>query len=148
MSRIRQVPRLTRARWCLLALLLAVLGGHYVVLEIQQFANPHAAGVDFAVYYRAAQRIAHGGLLYSSPPPCCFSNGTMDGRYTYPPLFAFLLSPLSALSIDDAARIWLVVCQLSLAAILVVALRAAPARVGREGVLWYVLAIVGSSSVL
>lgn len=54
----------------------------------------------FSVFYFAAAAVSKGGNLYASHPP--------GGRceYVYPPLFAALLTPLTALRLGAARRIW------------------------------------------
>lgn len=128
-------------RLILLALLVAA-AGRFVAFEVSEYLAPHAAGVDFNVYYGAAQALAHGGRLYANPPPCCFSAEAMYLRYTYPPLFAVLLAPLTAFSVDDAGRIMLIAGTVALLVILLVGWRAAPQRVSWETLGWVALLLV------
>ena len=127
-------------------LLLVAVGINDLINLAAEFAAPHAGGIDFSVYYRAAQALAHHGALYSTPPACCYNASAMSG-YTYPPLFAFLMMPLTALSIDNAGRVWLVLDCLALVALLVIGIRAAPGRVSLEAKAWLVLLILTSGSV-
>lgn len=53
---------------------------------------------DFVYFYQAAQALARGDNLYL---PAATGNG-----YIYPPLLAFLMVPLTYLSIKSAALIW------------------------------------------
>lgn len=139
------VPR-RRARRTLLVVLLVAVGINDLINLAAEFAAPHAGGIDFSVYYRAAQALAHHGALYSTPPACCYNASAMSG-YTYPPLFAFLMMPLTALSIDNAGRVWLVLDCLALVALLVIGIRAAPGRISLEARAWLVLLILTSGSV-
>jgi hypothetical protein len=77
-------------------------------------------GVDFHVYYQAAQALQRGGDIYSpsiSPP------------YVYPPLLAALVIPLAALPVDAATILWKLlqhICLLAAGALLV---NMVPARI-------------------
>ncbi|MEI9976339.1 MAG: glycosyltransferase family 87 protein [Ignavibacteriota bacterium] len=62
------------------------------------------APADFLPYYQAAQHIVHGESPFLA-----------DG-YIYPPLLAFLLTPLSPLDYVTARRTWFAVSQLLLIA--------------------------------
>jgi hypothetical protein len=105
--------RVVEARRVFLALLIAFFVVNDLTIATAQFMAPHAATVDFHVYFVAAQALAHNASPYITPPPCCFSPRAMSG-YTYPPLFAYLLIPLTRLSEDGAARVWLLVSYASL----------------------------------
>ena len=63
----------------------------------------HTAPNTFRQFYWAAKTMLAGGDIYSSPPP--------GGRaeYVYPPLFAFLITPLTGLGLLAAQRLWLLV---------------------------------------
>ena len=65
----------------------------------------------------------------------------MQFRYTYPPLFAMLLVPLTAFSVDDAGRIMLIASNLALVAILIVGARTATRRVSLETLGWVALVL-------
>jgi hypothetical protein len=52
------------------------------------------AGYDFNIFLRAARAVLHGGLLYPANP----STFTSDTHYVYPPLLAFLATPLTTVS--------------------------------------------------
>ncbi len=134
-------------RRALLVLLLAAAAAYDAVVVGGHFAAPHAAGIDFGVYYRAAQALAHGRSLYGTPPPCCFSAAAMTG-YTYPPLFAALLVPLTALPVDDAGRLWLALDCVALGLMVFLGARAAPGRIGGEALAWIVLLVLSSGAVL
>src|SRR5829696_5496753 len=77
-------------------------------------------GVDFHVYYAAAQALRNGQDIYStaiSPP------------YVYPPFLATLAIPLSALSVAAATIIWKVLQHLCLLVIGVLLLDLVPRRI-------------------
>ncbi|MFZ2033487.1 MAG: glycosyltransferase family 87 protein [Candidatus Dormiibacterota bacterium] len=133
-------------RWGVLLVLLGLFAVNDVVIGVGQLIAPHAGTVDFRVYFAAAQALEHGRPLYASPPPCCFNVAAMRG-YTYPPLFAFLLIPLTALPIDDAGRVWLVINYASLIALLVIGARIARPRLSLETIGWLVLMMLASASI-
>jgi hypothetical protein len=64
----------------------------------------NSAPCDFLPYYQASQHIVHGESPFLA-----------DG-YIYPPLFAFLLTPLAPLDYVTARRAWYVISQLFLIA--------------------------------
>jgi hypothetical protein len=77
-------------------------------------------GVDFRVYYQAAQVLSRGGDIYGagiSPP------------YVYPPLLAALIVPLTALSQTDAIIFWKLLQHVCLVAAGVLLIKMAPARI-------------------
>jgi hypothetical protein len=133
-------------RRALLAVLLAIAVAYFATTAVQEMVSPHAAAHDFGVYFRAAQALAHGRGIYAPPPPCCFNATAMTG-YTYPPLFAALLVPLTWLPIDDAGRVWLAISYAALLVILVAGVRAAPQRLSGEGVAWLGLAVLTAGAV-
>lgn len=145
MSAMRRERLLTARR-----IVLAILIGAFVVNDLriaaEQFMTPHAATVDFHVYFAAAQALAHGTSPYIAPPPCCFSARAMSG-YTYPPLFAFLLIPLTRFSADGAARVLLVVNYASLLGVLWIGVRAARPRLSAETIAWLALLMVASPQI-
>ncbi len=139
-----------RMRWTwrrvALAILLAAGTTYFVVAAVKEIRAPEAGVHDFGVYYRAAVAMTHGGRLYSTPPACCFNVAAMTG-YTYPPVFAALLIPLTWLPIDDAGRVWLVVCYASLLVVLLAGVRAAPQPLDRESILWLGVVFLVAGSV-
>ena len=114
-----------------------------LTVAVTQLMAPHAGRVDFHVYFSAAQALAHGRSPYISPPPCCFNPRAMIG-YTYPPLFAFVLIPLTRLSVDDAGRIWLAVNYVSLVGMFLIGVRIARPRLSPEIIAWLALAMLAS----
>ena len=133
-------------RWIVVGavLLWSAVGPLQIVFT--QLVTPHRT-YDFFVYFHAAQAVARGASPYAPPPSCCFNQAAMSG-YTYPPLLAILLVPLTALSADDAARIWLVFVCFSLVTMVVVARRAAPGRISAEAMAWLTVLILHSGGVL
>ena len=55
---------------------------------------------DFPTFYQAAQLALHHGDIYTA-------GATPDVRYVYPPLIAFVFTPLTALSLLGAAHLFL-----------------------------------------
>jgi hypothetical protein len=129
-----------------LLLLLGLFIVNDAVIGVGQLIAPHAGVVDFRIYFAAAQALAHGKPLYATPPPCCYNPAAMSG-YTYPPLFAFLLIPLTGLPVDDAGRVWLAINYVSLIAMLVVGVRIARPRLSFEVIAWLVLVMLTSSQI-
>lgn len=72
----------------LLACVIASIG-LYLVWRTQY------GSTDFVAYYRAAERVVHGENPCVGSPP-----------YIYPPFFACLLTPFTAVNIETAAFIW------------------------------------------
>jgi hypothetical protein len=145
MSAMRR-ERLLKARRIVLAILIGAFVVNDLTVAAGQFMAPHAGTVDFHVYFAAAQALAHGMSPYIAPPPCCFSARAMSG-YTYPPLFAFVLIPLTRFSPDGAARIWLVVNYASLLGVLVIGVRAAHPRLAAETIAWLALLMLASPQI-
>ena len=92
----------------LLALGVVAVGGYLLAragepLEVGQF------GIDFADYRAAAGRLAETGSPYA--PDMLAGPVAAQGldRYRYPPPFAQLLVPLSAISLEATTRLWLLV---------------------------------------
>lgn len=130
--------RLARALpWALVSLLVA----QYLWGAVARMAHPNAAIVDFSVYFDAARRLADGQALYGPVPPCCFDVAAMSG-YTYPPLLAFLLRPLLALSVDDAARVFLLTAHAAFAGALVMLYRTLRGRVSAPAFGWLLVAVL------
>ena len=138
--------RLLKARRVLLVLLIALFVVNDLAIAAAQLVAPHAETVDFRVYFAAAQSLAHHRSPYIAPPQCCFSAGAMSG-YTYPPLFAFVLIPLTRLSVNDAGRIWLVVNYASLLGVLLIGVRAARPRLALETIAWLALLMLASPQI-
>lgn len=138
--------RWLKARRVLVAILIGVFVVNDLSVAVAQFMAPHAGSVDFHVYFAAAQALAHHTSPYITPPPCCFSPRAMIG-YTYPPLFAFVLIPLTRFSVDGAARIWLLVNYVSLLGVLVIGVRAARPRLAPETIAWLALLMLASPQI-
>jgi hypothetical protein len=136
----------TTARRCLLLSLIVIFAANDVVAGVAQFMAPHAGSVDFHIYYAAAQALAHSKSPYSAPPLCCFSAAAMRG-YTYPPLFAFLLIPLTHFPVDDAGRMWLAINYASLVGVLVIGVRIMRPRLSSETIAWLALAVLASGPI-
>lgn len=130
----------------LVGLLIALFVLNDLTVAVTQLMAPHAGRVDFHVYFSAAQALAHGRSPYISPPPCCFNPRAMSG-YTYPPLFAFVLIPLTRLSADDAGRIWLAVNYLSLVGMFLMGVRTARPRLAPEIIAWLALVMLASPQI-
>ena len=137
---------MTTWRRAILTVLLAAGATYFVVAAVKQMRAPEAGVHDFGVYYRAAVAMTHGGRLYGTPPACCFNVAAMTG-YTYPPVFAALLVPLTWLPVDDAGRVWLVICYASLVVVLLAGVRAAPRPLNRETIAWLGLVFLVAGSV-
>ncbi|MFI5286366.1 MAG: glycosyltransferase family 87 protein [Candidatus Dormibacteria bacterium] len=143
---VRDGKRLLQARWVLLGLLVALFAVNDLTIAVTQLMAPHAGRVDFHVYFSAAQALAHGRSPYITPPPCCFNPHAMSG-YTYPPLFAFILIPLTRLSLNDAGRIWLAVNYASLVGVLLIGVRTARSRMAPETIAWLALVMLASPQI-
>jgi hypothetical protein len=102
--------RSERFRIAVAAALLAVGVGvlSMVLLRLAQ-APDGQFGIDFADYHVAAQRVVAG----QSPYAPAMLRGPIDAqgqdRYRYPPPFAQLLVPLTALPAQAAASVWLAI---------------------------------------
>ena len=77
---------------------------YYTTIAIRVPTVLHGAPCDFLPYYQAAQHILHGESPFLA-----------DG-YIYPPLLAFLLTPLAWLDYAAARSIWFAMSQLFLVA--------------------------------
>jgi len=99
-----------------LCILLICSERYYQSTIVRRVPVLNSAPCDFLPYYQAAQHIVHGESPYLA-----------DG-YIYPPLFAFLLTPLTALDYVTARRAWFVISQLFLIASAVLLWR----RFGRD----------------
>jgi hypothetical protein len=115
-ARMEAATLSARARWALSLGALAVLAVTLLQWALSLFGAAHseAGRYDFSSYYAAAAALranphaniydpavlaragAAGHVLVNPPLP-----------YTYPPLFALLLSPLTTLSFRTLSRIWL-----------------------------------------
>jgi alpha-1,2-mannosyltransferase len=108
-------------------MLLAVLAGYYVVWSATNWITLDAAALrfDFVNYFGGAQAAAHGTDLYAEFKR---SWGTQSWvtSYIYPPFFALLLAPTTALGLVTAGRVWLLVIQVTFLAALWLILRVNP----------------------
>lgn len=112
------------------SLLLAVAGVPVVAqswyLSLQDTLSDTAGGGwrDFWVYLKAAAAIRGGGdpyaLFLNSPD----GDPTRAGRYIYPPLWAWVLQPLTQLPRVEAGLVLFIVSQLCFAGFVVIAARA------------------------
>ncbi len=97
-------------RWIGLLLLGLIL---WLLLSItyKGAVNPDSpiTGVDFRVYYHAAERLVAGESLYVQ------QTGT-EGGYLYTPLLAWLIQPLARLPFATALKIWFAINTLTLLA--------------------------------
>lgn len=110
-----------------LALLLAAAGlAVYLVRSGLQLINLDVSH-DYVFYLRAATGLAHGGDIYAAFQQVCPRAGTdcqgFTGYYIYPPLLAELMRPLTAMSVTDGARGWLMAGHLALAVAMLVVYR-------------------------
>lgn len=92
----------------IVATILALLGIAWNVLRLSMFESSGSWGLDFAVYYRAAERMLAGASAYEatqlgSAVAYCFD------CYKYPPFFAQILSPLTLVPLEAARVIWLAI---------------------------------------
>ncbi|MEA2683971.1 MAG: alpha,2-mannosyltransferase [Chloroflexota bacterium] len=97
----------------LLVVALAMVAGHMVGAATQLLHGYPAS--DFRNYYLAARDIAAGRDVYTQALRCCNGVVRNDG-FNYPPLLAEALRPLAGLPLWVAARAWLVLNELMLAA--------------------------------
>ncbi|HET9051578.1 MAG TPA: glycosyltransferase family 87 protein [Candidatus Dormibacteraeota bacterium] len=114
---------------------------HYVRGIAVEMVTARPEILDFDVYYRAARAVASGAHLYAPYTGCCFEGSAMDG-YTYPPLLAVLLSPLSALPVGVAGRVFLGLSQLCLAGALVLMHLTVRGMVTRRTEAWLLAAVL------
>src|SRR5256886_329342 len=127
-----------RFRERVLLLLVIIAAAYYAVWSIVQWAGltPAALRFDFVNYFGGAQAAAHGTDIYADFKQ---SWGTESWvvAYIYPPFFALLLAPLTALGLVAAARIWLLVVHAAFLVALALILRIHPelSRSGRRLVL-------------
>jgi hypothetical protein len=111
-----------------------VLLGRTLAAQVGDPAGQFA--IDFADYHGAALEIAHGRTPYApamleGPVP---SQG--QGAYRYPPPFAQLLAPLTALPLAVAAWLWLALQDVLIFASVWLAGSLGGARPTRERLLW------------
>jgi len=83
--------------------------------------------VDFTVYYAAASALVNGQNPYvladlSAHAPPKATGGVL--LYSYPPLLAQMFTPLTALSLEDASRLWLAFNLVAIALSIFLTLRA------------------------
>ena len=98
-----------RAQWR--SLLLLVLIVWYLLSSTYRSAlapSQGITGIDFQIYYEAAQRLAHGEPLYIFRPA--------GDTYVYSPLLALLLRPLAHVQYPHALKIWFFLMALCLGA--------------------------------
>jgi hypothetical protein len=108
------VPRQQRAQ--IQALLLATIIGGSVVVWLYSISRAPAGTFDFSTYYAAAS------ALRSDPHADIYSQGVLARSgaeshvstqpplpYTYPPLAALIMVPLTAFPFAMAARLWLAI---------------------------------------
>ena len=137
MNRWFGIRRLYEARFQqrVLLLLLIVVAGYYAVWSIVQWLTltPAALRFDFVNYFAGAQAAAHGTDIYAE-----FKRGwgtqAWVVAYIYPPFFAEVLAPLTPLGLVAAARVWLVVVQVTFLGALMLLLHINPElpRAGRR----------------
>jgi alpha-1,2-mannosyltransferase len=131
------VRRLYEARFRerVLLMLVVIAAGYYLTWSLVQWVTltPAALRFDFVNYFGGAQAAAHGTDIYADFKQ---SWGTESWvvAYIYPPFFALLLAPLTALGLLAAARIWLLVVQAAFLVALALILRINPelSRAGRR----------------
>jgi glycosyl transferase family 87 len=111
--------RLESVRLALPYLAAAAAAFHYIQGIVGEMITVRPEIVDFGVYFAAARHVAAGHSIYPVYSGCCFSGAAMDG-YTYPPVLAVVLWPLTGLSVGVAGRVFLGVSQLCLVAALFV----------------------------
>jgi hypothetical protein len=99
----------------------------YVVRAAEQIANLDVSN-DYIFYLRAARGLVDGRDIYAAFQQACPHAGAacqgFSGYYIYPPLLAELMRPLTALSTQSGARVWVVAGHLALATSVFVAYRA------------------------
>jgi len=121
-----------------LLMLVVIAAGYYLTWSVVQWVTltPAALRFDFVNYFGGAQAAAHGTDIYADFKQ---SWGTESWvvAYIYPPFFALLLAPLTALGLVAAARIWLLVVHAAFLVALALILRIHPelSRSGRRLVL-------------
>lgn len=120
-SRRWRLGRLVITLGCLGVLGLQV----YQLLRAQACYSNQACNVDYHQFYDAALAIRHGADPYL---PALAAQGTTQSTYVYPPLFALLLTPFTALSLPRALALWDGLNVAFLAAAIYALLRAAGAR--------------------
>lgn len=128
----------------LVALVLLTIGVLLVGLLLvrQASAEDGQFAIDFGAYYLAAERVAAGEAVYA----VWMLQGPVAAQgvdqYLYPPLFAQLLVPLTAMSRGDAALIWFTVQALAMALAVWVGTGIGGARRSLERALWCGVAVV------
>ena len=137
MKRWYGVRRLYEAgfRERVLLMLVVIAAGYYLTWSVVQWftLTPASLRFDFVNYFGGAQAAAHGTDIYADFKR---SWGTQSWvvAYIYPPFFALLLAPLTALGLLAAARIWLLVVHAAFLVALALILRINPelSRSGRR----------------
>jgi hypothetical protein len=138
------MPEMTvaaRLRSALPYLVAGVAAEHYLQGIVIEAVRTRPGDVDFGVYFRAAQAFAAHQPIYPSSLPCCFSVRAMDG-YTYPPVLAVALRPLTLLGVGVAGRLFLVLSQACLVLALLVMHRTVRGMVDRRVEVWLLAAIL------
>lgn len=112
-TRIERFPRPGKSegpdsRWVgffLLGLILWLL----LSINFKGAVNPESpiTGVDFRIYYHAAERLVAGQPLYTQ-------QAGAEGGYLYTPWLAWLLQPLARLPFETSLKIWYTVNALTL----------------------------------
>jgi alpha-1,2-mannosyltransferase len=137
LRRVYGIRRLYEARFRerVLLMLVVIAAGYYLTWSVVQWVTltPAALRFDFVNYFGGAQAAAHGTDIYADFKR---SWGTESWvvAYIYPPFFALLLAPLTALGLLAAARIWMLVVHAAFLAALALTLRIHPelSRSGRR----------------
>jgi hypothetical protein len=99
----------------------------YLGRAVGQLTNLDVSN-DYIIYLRAARGLVDGSEIYAAFQQACPHAGAgcqgFTGYYIYPPLLAELMRPLTALSTQAGARVWVVAGHLSLAISMVIGYRA------------------------
>jgi hypothetical protein len=96
-----------RLRW-FVPLLLTVILGCLVSVELEELQNILERVTDFGTFYRASQAVSLGDDPYAAT----------HGEYFYPPTFAWLIRPLTFVSMTWASVLWFTAKLMMLAAML------------------------------
>jgi hypothetical protein len=95
----------------ILALVLLIIGTSLVATMLMRQADAADGqfAIDFGDYYLSAERLAAGESPYAPEMLAGPTAAQGTDRYRYPPWFGQALQPLTGLSLDGAAIVWLVV---------------------------------------
>lgn len=88
-------------RLAIVAVLFVYLPGHIIERFVIEGFDP-GGGFDFNIFLRAADDVLNGHSPYPAQP----HSFTSDANYVYPPLFAFLSTPLTAVPYSVAVGIF------------------------------------------